>query len=178
MSKQSIPFLSLIFIFGILLFFSSCLEDEALDPTTDEEFLPLGEFPGVDPELWPFYANFEAEAAARGLDIDLYLANISGEIAEIEQEHVAGSCTFSSDAPNSIIIDQTFWNQSSDLFREFVVFHELGHCFLGRGHEEGTNPNGTCTSIMRSGVEDCRDNYRTTTREAYLNELFGEEVVM
>ncbi len=173
MSKQSIPFLSLIFIFGILLLFSSCQEDEALDLTTEEEFLPFGEFPGVDPELWSYYSDFEAEAAARGLDIDLFAANITGEISEIAEEHVAGRCSYSNVAPNEIIIDQTFWNRSSVLFREFVVFHELGHCFLGRGHEEGTNADGTCTSLMRSGLEDCKDNYRGTTREVYLNELFG-----
>lgn len=173
MSKLKFPFLSLILILSTLSFFTACQPDEELDLTTEEELLPLGQFPGVDPALWSYFANFEAEAAARGLDIDLYVSNITGEIAEIEEEHVAGRCTFSSAAPNAVTIDKTFWDQSSVLFREFVVFHELGHCFLGRGHEEGTNPNGTCTSIMRSGVEDCRDNYRTTTRTAYLDELFG-----
>ncbi len=173
MSNQKFSFLSLLFIFGILVFFTSCQPDEELDLTSEEELLPLGQFPGVDPALWSYFSNFEAEAATRGLDIDLYLANITGEIAEIEEEHVAGRCTFSSAAPNAVTIDKTFWDRSSVLFREFVVFHELGHCFLGRGHEERTNADGTCSSIMRSGIEDCRDNYRTTTREAYLDELFG-----
>ena len=173
MSKQLIPFLSLSIIFGILLLFSSCEPDESLDLTEDEEFLPIDQFPGVDPELWSYFSNFEEEAAVRGLDIDLFLSKITGEIVEIDEEHVAGRCTFSSVAPNAITIDKTFWDRSSQLFREFVVFHELGHCFLGRGHEEGTNANGTCVSIMRSGLEDCRDNYRTSTRTVYLDELFG-----
>jgi len=174
MSKQKFSFFSLILIFGMLHFLSSCVPDEKLNVTSEEELLPLGEFPGVDPDLWSYFSAFEAAAAARGLDIDLYVANITGEISEITEEHVAGQCTFSSAAPNNVTIDKTFWDRSSVLFREFVVFHELGHCFLGRGHEEGVNADGTCSSIMRSGVEDCRDNYRTTTRAEYLDELFGE----
>ena len=173
MFKQLISFFALPITFGILVFFSSCQPDGSLDLTEEEEFLPIDQFPGVDPALWSYFSSFEEEAAARGLDIDLFAANITGEIAEIDEEHVAGRWTFSSAAPNAVTIDKSFWDQSSQLFREFVVFHELGHCFLGRGHEEGTNVNGTCKSIMRSGVEDCRDNYRTTTRAAYLNELFG-----
>ncbi len=173
MSNAKFFFLSLVFIFGMFILCTSCQPDEALDLTPEEELLPLGQYPGVDPALWSYFASFEAEAAARGLDIDLYLSNITGKIAEIEEEHVAGQCTFSSAAPNAVTIDKTFWDRSSVLFREFVVFHELGHCFLGRGHDEATNPDGTCNSIMRSGVEDCRDNYRTTTRAAYLDELFG-----
>jgi len=173
MSNQKFSFISLLLIFGTLLFFTSCVEDEELTETSEEEFLPLGEFPGVDPALWSHFSNFEKEAAERGLDIDLYLANITGEISEIDEEHVAGQCSYSNRAPNAVTIDKTFWDRTNDLYREFVVFHELGHCFLGRGHDEETNANGTCNSIMRSGVEDCRDNYRTTTRAAYLDELFG-----
>lgn len=172
MSDQKFFFFSLLLILGTLMFATSCVEDESITETEDE-LLPIGEFPGVDPALWSYFSSFEEEAAARGLDIDLYLANITGVISEIDEEHVAGQCTYSSNAPNAVTIDKTFWDRSNVIFREFVVFHELGHCFLGRGHEEGTNADGTCTSIMRSGIEDCRDNYRPTTREVYLDELFG-----
>ena len=173
MSKQKISFLSLLFVFGIFTFFTSCQPDEELELENDEEVAAI-QFPGVDPDLWSHFANFESEAAARGLDIDLASSNITGEIAEISQEHVAGRCSFSNSRvrPNEVTIDRTFWNRSSPLFREFVVFHELGHCFLGRGHEEATNANGTCISIMRSGVEDCRDNYFPSTRAEYIDELF------
>ncbi len=63
---------------------------------------------------------------------------------------------------------------SSELyrFREFVVFHELGHCDLGRDHRDEAFDNGVCVSIMRSGLGDCRDYYHPRTREGYLDELF------
>jgi len=73
------------------------------------------------------------------------------------------------------VIDKAFFNQTSELLKEMVIFHELGHCVLFRGHREATYSNGTCASIMRSGVEGCRDNYRASTRAAYLDELFAFE---
>ena len=173
MSKQKISFLSLLFLFGFFTLFTSCQQDEELE-LEEEEQVSNVLFPGVDPELWSHFTNFENEAAARGLDIDLAASNITGDIEEINEEHVAGRCSFSGSrvTPNAVTIDRTFWERSGNLFREFVVFHELGHCFLGRGHEEGINANGTCVSLMRSGLEDCRDNYRTSTRAEYIDELF------
>ena len=34
----------------------------------------------------------------------------------------------------SIFIDRGSWNHSSEIFREFHIFHELGHCDLNRNH--------------------------------------------
>ena len=159
-------FLSVFF----LVFFTACQEDE---PIAEAEVVPeVRTFPFVDERLWDFFRRFEDEAAERGLAIDLNAEGITGEIMEIEQDRVAGSCSFGSHITNHVTIDLGFWNSSNDLFREFVVFHELGHCSLLLGHREETLEDGTCASIMRSGLEDCRDNYRFLTRESYLDELF------
>ena len=169
--RQVFPFF---FMGAILCLTTACQqEDFTLEEPTVEDLTSQEEtYANVDERLWVYYSRFEEEAANRGLVIDLAAANISGEIAEIDQEHVAGQCRFHSHAPNHITIDLEFWNRSSDLFKEFIIFHELGHCFLGRDHREDTFTDGTCKSLMRSGVEDCRDNYNNATRTRYLNELF------
>ena len=47
--------------------------------------------------------------------------------------HVLGQCNvYKND--NIVFIDPTFWATASDWDRRSVVFHELGHCVLGRGH--------------------------------------------
>ena len=33
-----------------------------------------------------------------------------------------------------IIITQSHWNMANELQREVILFHELGHCVLGRDH--------------------------------------------
>ena len=163
-------FQSLVFLITCTVFFS-CQKDQTIDSTVEEN-----NFPSVESALQPFFEEFEYQAAVRGITIDLTEARIIGKIEDLPEEHVAGQCTYGAAIDNEIIIDQTFWNQFPQyLIREMVVFHELGHCYLKRGHTEEAHANGTCLSIMRSGLEGCRDNYVSSTRRAYLDELFGLE---
>ena len=116
--------------------------------------------------------SFEDEAALRGIFIDLDHLDLSISIQEIERDNVAGLCHYNSNRPNEIIIDRSFWNSSNDLFREMVVFHELGHCVLARGHRETQDQNGSCLSIMQSGTGTCILRYNQVNRDFYLDELF------
>jgi len=151
----------------LLLVFSSCQKDN-IDVVPEVQV----QFSNVDPELWSYYASFENEAAKRGFDYDLEAMQIVGIIQEISQENVAGSCKFGSHIHNEVTIDRSFWNRSSNLFKEFVVFHELGHCVLLRDHDESTDGQGRCLSIMRSGTQNCRDSYSLSSRERFIDELF------
>lgn len=157
-------------LFLVAVFFSliSCQSNEV--PT--EEFTEKT-YSNVDEELWEYYREFEAQAALRGIEIDLNSYG-TGIIEELSPNGVAGQCTYGQHLLADVVIDQSFWTQANSyLLREMVVFHELGHCYLKRGHEEGILNNGACASIMRSGLEQCRDNYTSVTRSGYLDELFS-----
>ena len=134
-----------------------------------------GTYPDVDEALWPYFQRFEAEAAARGLTVDLADAYITGYISDIPENQVIGQCSYSSNDPHRVTIDKPFWNQASDLEREFVVFHELGHCYLARVHDESMDAGGICLSIMRSGPGACRDVYNAASRSGLIQELFTEK---
>lgn len=41
-------------------------------------------FANVDPALWPYYSDFEAQAASRGIEIDLASLGITGSFEDIE----------------------------------------------------------------------------------------------
>ena len=125
------------------------------------------------PQLWSHLATFEKEAAKRNRAFDLNKIDIKGTIEEIEQNNVAGICHYQSHNPNQITIDASFWQRADHLTREFVVFHELGHCVLGRLHKEDMYPDGRCKSIMQSGTRSCVLKYNGTYRSTYLDELFG-----
>jgi len=167
-SFQKLPeLIIMLLIFG----FMSCKKDSILN----EEESPIeqnGVYENVDPELWPYFQRYEEEAKARGIEVDLNAKGISGSIQDIEGQNVAGQCSFSSHFPNHVTIDIDFWERYSDRTKEFVVFHELGHCDLLRGHREDKFTNGACVSLMRSGTLDCIDNYNSATRLSYVNELF------
>lgn len=172
MNRQTLVY----FCLFTLLFIYSCTQDVNLI-TLDEPEVTVdnSSYPGVDEALWVYFQRFEEEGRLRGIEVDLKAANITGVIEALGEDDVAGQCTYASHLPNHVTIDQNFWNGASDRSREFVVFHELGHCDLGRDHHEVATSNGICVSIMRSGLEDCRDNYTPITRASYLDELFDPQ---
>ena len=147
--------------FIVLVFLTSCSDKE--------EFQDYSEF---DKELWPYLLSFEEEAATRGIRIAINDLELEGSIREIEDDGVAGWCRYSPSQPNVVAIDEDFWKDASSTWREFVVFHELGHCILGRGHRETQDGQGNCISIMQSGQGSCRVAYSSQSRATYLDELF------
>lgn len=154
----------------------ACTKEKDLVTTPIPEPEEVG-YANVQEELWEYFERFEEEAAQRGENINLKELDLTAAIEELHPEDVAGVCNYNSRRPNHIGIDETFWNTTSDRWREMVVFHELGHCVLLRGHREGSFENGLCVSIMRSGTGSCRDAYRNNTREYYLDELFDESII-
>jgi len=152
---QSIPF---IFLISIISIFCSC-QKEPLESIT---------YPDVSPELGPFFHGFEKEAAKRGLVIDLRNADVKGRLTEIIGSTV-GVCQ--QHTSKEILIDRKFWESSSQLVKELIVFHELGHCYLNKVHNNRKTANGACVSIMRNGG-NCIDFYNKKTRADLLDELF------
>lgn len=124
----------------------------------------------VQTELSPYFSSFASEALKRGVTVDV--SQIGGKITNIAAEGVAGQCQHSASQGHQILIDPAYWSTASSLAREYVVFHELGHCALGRAHRNDSNANGTCASIMQSGSAGCKMVYTSQTRSAYLDELF------
>ncbi len=163
-----------------LTIFSSCrrdndviMEDEndTTTPTTTTSTTTKS-FANVDQALWPYFQRFEEQAAQRGISINLNQLELTGDLEDLPGENVGGQCTWHSNNPNHITIDLPLFNDLSDLYREFIIFHELGHCVLNRDHREDSDQQGNCVSLMRSGLGACHDNYRNTTRTSYIDELF------
>ncbi len=160
---------TLICLSYLSLFLCSCLPENSLpDESTDD-------LSNIDIELKEFFIAFENAAVTRGVEMDLSEFELTGSIEEIHQENVAGICHYNSNLPNRITIDKSFWKNSSKMLKEMVVFHELGHCVLARGHREAENQNGHCLSIMRSGTGTCTTLYNANNRKYYLDELFFYE---
>jgi len=159
----------------LCLGFTACKEDDANEPEIDNTAI----FPGVDERLVSYFLSFEIEASRRGYLIDLGELGVTGVIRPINGagQVVVGRCTFNEEEPNHLVIDQAFWESSSNRLREFIIFHELGHCVLYRGHRDEQDSNGFCLSIMRSSNAVCRENYFSTTRTTLLDELFDAQFV-
>jgi hypothetical protein len=147
----------------------------------DDDFKPVYNVPE---ELQPLIELFIREASVRGhaISIDnLIISYDEGPGA------VCGSCNLSelSNQVQKIITlnsKNPCWNEPLEL--ENLLFHELGHCVLGRLHVDELLPNGDPKSVMiddNVGLyapclypiddEPCDNSFK---REYYLDELFDE----
>lgn len=147
----------------IVLFFSACEEGQ-------ENFTVVENF--IDDDLQQYFDSFKEEAAKFDIAIDYEEMRIDGYLREIRERGVAGQCQTFEGGLNAVIISPSYWETINSTQREFLIYHELGHCALDREHLDESSSNGACKSIMTSGSNVCRLNYNSRTKEDYLEELF------
>lgn len=130
----------------------------------------------VPASFQPYLDRFLADAKARGVDINLAKKGIIVKYSSLESRDAAGLCTYKS--PNEITIDPTSWLNSTESYKEFLIYHELGHCVLNRRHRNDVLPNGEWTSIMRGSPETpgrtWTTNFNGFRKNYYLDELFND----
>jgi hypothetical protein len=149
------------FLTALMLVIGSCSKDD------NPEYL-------IEEPLQEYFDRFAVEAGLRNVLIDYEEMMISGDIRIITSPNVIGQCGHTEREPNVVIVDMFYWESADDMEREFLIFHELGHCALKRGHIDDSDSEGDCVSIMTSGTGLCHINYTPDTREALLDELFTQ----
>lgn len=148
----------------------------------NDDFKPVYDVPA---EIQPFIESFIHEASLRG--ITLSIDNLIVTYDDDPANAVCGSCNssaLSADIQKIVTLKSgaPCWIEQLEL--EALVFHELGHCVLGRLHLSDQLPNGDPKSIMVENnvgiyapclypIEDkpCDNSFK---RSYYLDELFNE----
>lgn len=108
------------------------------------------------PDLRIYLDRFEQEASDRGYDFDLsnvetvYVDNIV-----INNQTYCGYGFFNYDGAGKRRIEISKaagcgWSNLSDLEREKFIFHEIGHAFFNRGHDDKMLCDGSVASLMTS----------------------------
>jgi hypothetical protein len=166
----------LILIVHVAAFISSCDHNEPFEP----EFYIHENFEG-------YVEAFIEEASIRGIDIE-----IDNLIIDYDSTLLSPYCGECNSHKRNVNFQKfihvnpniSCWDHA--LQAEAFIFHELGHCILGRLHLEDTLPNGAPKSLMISdnisvyspcvyqldpNVE-CNFTYR---RDYYIDELFDPE---
>ena len=124
--------------------------------------------PGIGPQFAPFVEQFEADYGHSIGNFPIIFGDQTG--------NVIGVCKIWSDGYRQIEIDPTYWNNMnvSDAKRKALIYHELGHCILNRGHDStmisssfGTIPK----TIMNPYLMDALSWAGLQTY--YIGELFG-----
>ena len=125
----------------------------------------------IDPSFMSYFESFIDEGQKRNYVIDLSAEKINARFRPSVNGEV-GQCAQTSSGIKNLYFDPSYWQRSDAWQREFLIYHELGHCLLGRSHDNSKDSQGRCMSMMNSGTGDCRSNYNSTTRDTYLDELF------
>ena len=86
-----------------------------------------------------------------------------------------GMCRMTSSGNNSVQFSASAWNKGSEIFKEMLVFHELGHCLLGRGHKNSRHSDGRPESLMNSYIFN--ERLYLPSRDQYLKELYTAEAL-
>jgi len=149
---------------GLLLIYSCSSEPGTSSPEID-----------LRPDFIPHVDQYIEEARERGRIVDFASTGLSIKFREEEDEESIGVCFL---GQYRIEINRPDWNDFSYNERERLIFHELGHCEIGRGHKNNILINDEWASIMR-GVPFEEDvmgpgvNYSGRRRLYYIDELFN-----
>ena len=81
-----------------------------------------------------------------------------------------GSCKTYSNGKKEIIISVDSWERYPRSMKRQLIYHELGHCLLGKEHVDTRNSTGTPISVM-SRVLINQETYESYMKE-YDHELF------
>jgi len=136
----------------------------------------------VPAEFESYVKSFTTEAQARGHYINLNNLIIQYD-SSLSLQYCAKSNVISSQIDVQKIISLNAWLKcwQNDTQLETLIFHELGHCILGREHAVSLLPKGDPKTIMYPGDitlyspcvyalgDSCNKVYR---RAYYIDELF------
>ena len=150
---------------------------------TKAEFNPTYQ---VNEEFAHEVQSFFEEASSRGISVDT--TNLILDFDESLSNVTCGECNSFNNAGTQrrVGINPNLHCWDNQFEKEALIFHELGHCLLGRVHVSDTLPNGEPKSLMVSSnvslyspckyvfgqVIDCNNVHK---RDYYIDELFASE---
>jgi hypothetical protein len=97
-------------------------------------------YTSVEPDIEPYFNRFHEKVGINPI-------NISAEF-EVLPKPTVGQCLTYSNGVRVIQIDPVYWAMANDDQKEILIFHELGHCALGLGHNANLDGQGCPVSIM------------------------------
>jgi hypothetical protein len=86
----------------------------------------------MEPEITPYANSF-----GQYMSVDLHDVSIKfGDLRSSSKERVLGVCRTADGHSGDITIDRSAWLEMDEISREQLIWHELGHCALARGHAD------------------------------------------
>lgn len=152
-------FRSALCFFTLLIIFCRCDKKERPKPQ-----------PIIESDFKIYVDRFISEAASRGYKID------DTQLSVTYSDTLNGYCGYGFYNIEQVLISSQAgcWQNQSDMNKEILMFHELGHTLLKRVHDNSKLPNGDFKTMMFGGNQFNLYNQDTPERRKYyLDELFN-----
>lgn len=127
----------------------------------------------TDTTFSAYVDQFEIQAKVETGNQNFKVGDVPVNFGDTTDPDFDGVCLIYDDNSKEVIIKKSWWDKAHPIKRRIMVFHELGHCRLGRTHDSSTvevNGQQVKTSIMHPIIPD-QSTYGTN-EEGYLRELF------
>jgi hypothetical protein len=183
---RKVYFYTYLFLLSNLFIYCKSEDDTIIDDNSSIPIIDDNSFiPNIEEEFKPFVNSFFAEMESRGLNLrtDISVVFVNKISAPNVDKNICGygytNFFGSGHAKIEIIDSENCWHQWDAIQKENLMYHELGHALLSKGHITNFYPNGSPKSIMCS--ETC-SNYKTYNkyqieqREYYLDELINSQL--
>ena len=132
-------------------------------------------FINSDKEFGTIMEKFEQESKKRSSRRAISVGSIPVVFGLPDNPSFQGVCEIYDNNQRAVVIRKSWWKNASSMRRESLVFHEFGHCHLGREHDcrlvRDNSGRRYKKSLMHSEIVN-GGNYRSR-REYYLQELFN-----
>jgi len=115
-------------------------------------------------EFFKYIKTFESLRSYVEVETPISFGNLSG--------NVVGTC-YKTLIGNYIKIDRKYWKYASDLQREALILHELGHCHSDLEHNNEEFPDGCHKSIMAASMNS---PYCLRARHKYYLKELGDQI--
>lgn len=119
-------------------------------------------------EFAPYVERFEQTALELGSPVQVMDLQI--RFGEVQKETENAVCEIRSGQTPVIIVNPLAWERLSEVDREALMFHEMGHCVLRRKHVQAETEEGVPVSLMNPYRIDTE--VYVQNEQHYLQELF------
>ncbi len=120
-----------------------------------------------------YVQDFELKGRIAMNDGSFSVGDIPINFGDTENDSFQGVCFEYPDGTKEIIVRKQWWDAVGEAYRESLLFHELGHCRLGRDHLDDVrqSSNDTHKISMMNSIIITPQKYNSY-KEEYQRELY------
>jgi hypothetical protein len=124
----------------------------------------------IDPSFQPFVDSFLKDMSTNRPDLNVP-ANLIVQFGPTPYND-EGECLTAPFTTPTVNISQICWDNYTDLEKTVIIYHELGHCVLGRVHTSVMNGQWPISIMNPVPMRVFGSDHFQLTETAYIQELF------